>query len=338
MKTASLAQAGSLTLAYCHEIPSGDGDVFGVTLRSYSAKNGVLVAERSIVLPAEVEPQTVCESESTRSLATSGFNKDFSLMAGITDAGATGRAAVYDLTTGEEVSPPDPDTFSERAENKGVAFHPVSGLLWYDEKRAHGDKDGLGHRDPKAGYRSEQRLSPDAAADAVTRDAVTAATALAADSWPHAVTPNGKVAADLSGSVDTGPVLTLRRLTADAVSGVGYTLTDLKGADGKETCEPAFWRDETTLVCDLEQITFAPDYSSVVKKEDLVPANDRSNMTPVPSPDGKHYAFLSGGEGGKLTLYQGDLSTPGTQPVKIADLEPPVDGSSDHLETLIRWN
>ncbi|MFG3347021.1 hypothetical protein ACGF1Z_18370 [Streptomyces sp. NPDC048018] len=338
VKVASLAQTDSLTLAYCHEIPSGGGEVFGITLRSYAVKNGALLAERSMVLPEQVEPVTVCESGSYRNLATSAFDKDFTLMAGITSAGASERAAVYDLTTGKEVSPPDPDEFSERAENKGAAFHPDSGLFWYDEKRAYGDKDGYAQRDPKAGYPTEKRLSPDEAAKVVTRDAATAATVLAANSWPQAVSPSAKVTAELSGSVDTGPVLTLHRLTAAGASDGGYTLTDLKGADGKETCAPAFWRDETRLVCDLEQITFAPDYSRVVKKENLVPANDRSNMTPVASPDGKHFAFLSGGEGGKLTLYRGDLSSPGARPVKVADLDPPMDGSDDHLETLIRWN
>ncbi|MFE1228765.1 hypothetical protein [Streptomyces sp. NPDC058745] len=342
VKAASLGQADSLTVAYCHEIPSGNDEdpVYGLTLRSYSAKSGALVAERSTVLPKGVEPNTVCDSGDFRSLSTYAFNKDFSLIAGTTHAGASERAAAYDLGTGQEVSPPDPDAFTVRAENKGAAFHPTSGLLWYDEKPADGGEDGLGTRDAKAGYTTEKHLTPSQAAGVVTQDASTLATAIAANSQPKAVTPSGGIVADLSSSLAEGPVLMLSRVAADGASGGGYKLTELEttGLDGRETCAPAFWRDETNLVCGTEQITLAADYSKVVKSQDLVPANDRSNMTPVPSPDGKHFAFLSSGENGALTLYRGDLSTPGAQPVKVADLEPPMDGSDDHLETLVRWN
>lgn len=342
VKTASLAQADSLTVAYCHEIPSGNDEdpVYGLTLRSYSTKNGALVAERSTVLPGDVEPMTVCESGDFRSLSTFAFNKDLTLVAGITDAGESRRAAAYDVSTGKEVSPPDPDAFTERAANKSAAFHPTTGILWYDEENTDSGEDGLGSRDARDGYSTEKHLTTSQAAGVVTRDAASTATALAANAWPHAVTPSGAIAADLSDIPASGLTLALDRVTSDGGSSGGYKLTDLatKGLDGRETCAPAFWRDESHLVCGMQQITLAPDYSKVVKNEDLVPANDRSNMTPVPSPDGKRFAFLSGGEGGKLTLYQGDLASLGAQPVKIADLEPPMDGSAEHLETLVRWN
>ncbi|WP_163010885.1 PD40 domain-containing protein [Streptomyces dangxiongensis] len=341
VKSASLAQSGSLTVAYCHEIPNGNSDpVYGLTLRSYSAKNGAVVGERSVVLPSDVEPETVCEEGSFRSLATFAFNKDMSLIAGITDAGETARAGAYDLTTGKEVSPPDPDAFTERATNKGVAFHPTTGLLWYDESDHESDDEGFGSRDARAGYSTEKHLNVSQAAAVVTQDAATTSTALAANAWPQAVTPSGDVAADLSDTPAYGPMLALYRVTSDGGSSGGYKLTDLttKGLDGRETCAPTFWRDATTLVCGMQQITLASDYSRVVKNEDLVPANDRDNRTPVPSPDGKSFAFLSSGEGEKLTLYRGDLSSIGAQPVKVADLEPPLDGSDDHLATLVRWN
>ncbi len=343
VKTASLAQANSLTVAYCHEIPDGNSEdpIYGLTLRSYSAKNGAVVAERNITLPSHVEPMTVCEEGSYRDLGTFAFNKDISLIAGTTNAGETQRAGAYDLTTGKEVGPPDPDAFSERLTSRSAAFHPTTGLLWYEEEIGGGyDDKGFGTRNARAGFSTEKHSTPAQAAAVVTRDTVTTATALAAAGWEQAVTPSGNVAARLAESPASGPTLTLGRVAADGRSGGGYKITDLatEGLDHRETCAPVFWRDDTTLVCGMQQITLASDYSKVVKNQDLVPANDRSNMTPVPSPDGKSFAFLSSGEGGKLTLYRGDLSALGAQPAKIADLEPPLDGSDDHLETLVRWN
>ncbi|MER7521043.1 hypothetical protein [Streptomyces sp. NPDC126499] len=342
VKTASLAQPDSLTVAYCHEIPDGskENPLYGLTLRSYSAKNGAVVAERNITLPRDVEPMTVCESGSFRNLGTFAFNKDISLIAGTTEAGDTERAAAYDLSTGQEVSPPDADAFADRETNKSVAFHPATGHLWYDEGAYSSAADGLGSRDPRAGYSTEKHLTPLQAAGVVTQDAATVATALAADGSPQAVTPSGDVAAEVTDPQGGALTLKLSRVSPDGESSGGHKLVDLatEGLGQRKTCAPAFWRDDTTLVCGMQQITLASDYSKVLKNEDLVPANDRSNMTPVPSPDGKSFAFLSSGEGGKLTLYRGDFSSLGAQPVKVADLEPPLDGSDDHLETLVRWN
>ncbi|WP_158819066.1 MULTISPECIES: hypothetical protein [Streptomyces] len=75
------------------------------------------------------------------------------------------------------------------------------------------------------------------------------------------------------------------------------TALDTKGLreDGPD-CAPSFWRDATTLVCEFKQITVTTDYKKVVKTEDLVPKNDR--VPPVPSPDGKSFAFLSTGRAG----------------------------------------
>ncbi|MFI9230612.1 hypothetical protein [Streptomyces rimosus] len=74
-----------------------------------------------------------------------------------------------------------------------------------------------------------------------------------------------------------------------------------------------------------------------MKTEDLAPKNDRVSLPPVPSPDGKSFAFLSKGEGGQWTLFRGDF-TGGAQPVKIANVGQPLDGAYKHRTSLIRWN
>ncbi|WP_159050177.1 hypothetical protein [Streptomyces sp. MMG1533] len=348
-KTASLAQSGSLTVAFCHEIPDGDSDspVYGLTLRSYSTKNGAVLAERSTVLPSQVEPRTVCEKESYRSLSSLAFNKDLSLVAGITEAGANDRAAAYDLATGKEISPPDPDAFTERPENASAVFHPTTGRLWYGEQNGDygsSSADGFGSRDARKGYSTEERIAASGVSDVLHQDAATTLTALAAQRITGPVTPSAQILAHSADYIESGPTLELSRVSqtgGHGDTGVGGYLEDVttKGLDSVSGCEPVFWRDDTNLVCDFKQITFTSDYTEAVKTQDLIPANDRANQNPVLSADGKSFAFLSEGEGDQLSLFRADFASGATaQPVKVADVEMPLDGSEDHHITLVRWN
>lgn len=322
---ASLAQKDSLTVAWCHEMPQA----YGLTLRSYSAKDGSVVAERQTVLPAEVIPETVCDADDDGGVGASyAFNKDFSMVAGIRDADLKKRAGAYDLTSGEEVSPPPADEFTERPDNPGAAFHPVTGMLWAQQGVYEGEVNVV-TRDAKKGYSTEKTLST---AEALSQDAITTATVRAATGSPVPLTPNGAVDAYWSDD-DLVDGLGLSRVKPDGEDEV----VDTK-QDGLERCRPAYWRTNTSLVCSLRELSFSSDYTTIVKDEELVPANDRSNGTPVPSPDGKGFAFISESED-RLVLFRVDFTSGGAaQPVKVADLEAPLDGAADHVETLVRWN
>ncbi|SFO14539.1 hypothetical protein SAMN04487980_10821, partial [Streptomyces sp. cf124] len=325
-----LAQEGSLTVAWCHEIPAGEDDVsYGLTLRSYSATDGSVVAEHQTVLPADVQPETVCEDDDDGVGASYAFNKDFSMVAGIRDPDFKKRAGAYDLSSGEEVSPPPEDEFTERLDNPGVAFHPVTGMLWAQQGIYEGEV-GFVTRDAKKGYSTEKSLS---IAEAFSQDAATTATAKAAKGSPLPITPNGAVDAWWGdGDIEAG--IGLSRIRPDGEDEVIEIKQDKLGM----RCTPAFWRTNTSLVCDLRQITFTSDYTSVVSDEELVPANDRFNSAPIASPDGKGFAFISESED-RLGLFRVDFTSGGAaQPVKVADLEAPLDGAADHVETLVRWN
>ncbi|ULR52359.1 hypothetical protein [Streptomyces deccanensis] len=330
VKAASLAQKGSLTVAWCHVIPQGEDDddaLFGLTLRSYSVKDGSVVAERHAILPTDVTPKRVCDPGGNDG-ATWAFNKDLSLIVGIKEAEFKERAGAYDLTTGEEVSPPPADEFTERPDSSGAAFHPVTGLLWVRQGVYEGETD-YATRDAKKGYSTEKRLSDEAA---FSQDATTTATARAAAGSHAALTPNGSVEAWWNDDDLRTSGLGLERVGDDE-------LIENKQLDDGPACRPAFWRTNTSLVCGLREIVFSSDYKSVVSDEELVPANDRDNGTPLLSPDGKGFAFISEGEGDRLALFRADFTSGGNaQPVKVADLEAPLDGSDDHIETLVRWN
>lgn len=327
---ASLAQKNSLTVAWCHVIPQGEDDddaLFGLTLRSYSVKDGSVVAERQTVLPADVTPERVCDPGGNGG-ATYAFNKDVSLIAGIKEADLKTRAGAYDLATGEEVSPPPADEFTERPDNPGAAFHPTTDLLWVRQGVYEGETD-YSTRDAKKGYSTEKTLSDEAA---FSQDATTTATALAASGNASALTPNGSVEAWWNDDDVRTSGLGLSRVGDDE-------LIENEKLDDRLGCKPAFWRTNTSLVCGLREITFSSDYTSVVSDEELVPANDRDNGTPLLSPDSKAFAFISEGESDQLALFRADFTSGGTaQPVKVADLEAPLDGSDDHVETLVRWN
>ncbi len=342
VKKASLAQPGAVTVAFCHPIPDGSsggdgGKVYGLTVRSYSAENGAVLAERSTVLPSGVEPTAVCKKDGPAKGPGLAFNKDLTQVAGISRAGTTDRAAAFDLATGKEVSPPDPDAFTKRAKNTGAAFHPVTGRLWYDEQ-PHGfrSNDPVVSRDTKAGVASEQRVPYEKIPSLLRQDGPTATAVLATNKVNGPAVPAGGVVATSAASGG----LRLARVSDKGEAGVDGYLTDLDtkglGEDGPD-CEPTFWHDATTLVCEFKKITVSADYKKVVKTEDLIPKNDRVSLAPLPSPDGKSFAFLSKGEGGQWALFRAGF-TGGAQPVKIANVDQPLDGADKHRMSLVRWN
>ncbi|MFF9853790.1 hypothetical protein [Streptomyces litmocidini] len=335
-RTASLAQPGSLTVAFCQTLDSGDGGrAYQVILRSFAAKDGAFVGERSTTLPTGTEPAAGCESDGPSYRVSTAFDKGLTLVAGIVDGD---RAAAFDLATGREVGAPDPDSFTKRPDGSGAAFHPVTGRLWYDLGRHDYEATySLASRDPRGGLKTEENTPAEKIPGLLKQDGPTAETVLATDHVHGAVVPAGGIVA--TSSTDDG--VRLSKVAPEGVGvGAGTYLTEIATEglddDAQEFCEPAFWRNATTLVCDFKQLTFSADYKKLLKTEDLVPENDRINGQPVLAPDGKSFAFLSKGEDGRRGLFRGDFS--GGAPVKITSVDPPVP-DEDHLRTtLIRWN
>ncbi|WP_369144807.1 hypothetical protein [Streptomyces sp. R44] len=338
-KTASLAQPGSLTVAFCQTLEDGTGGKgYQVILRSFAAKDGAFVGERATTMPAGTEPITGCDGDGPSYRVNSAFNKDLTLVAGLVDGD---RAAAFDLATGREVAPPDPDSFTKRPDNGGAAFHPVTDRLWYDMGRldtSSADAGAVASRDPKGGLKTEEKTPDEKIPGLLEKDGATAETVLATDDIHAPAVPAGGVVA--TGNTTYGVRLSKVRPDGDGI-GAGVYLTDIKtqglDEDNREFCEPAFWRNATTLVCDFKQLTFSADYTKLLKTEDLVPENDRINGQPVLSADGKSFAFLSKGEDGRRGLFRGDFN--GGAPVKITSVDPPVADPEDNLRTaLIRWN
>ncbi|MEV7569349.1 hypothetical protein [Streptomyces tanashiensis] len=337
-KTASLAQPDSLTVAFCQTIEDGTGGkAYQVFLRSFAAKDGAFAGERSAALPPNAEPGAGCDEDGPSYSADLAFNKDLTLVAGLVDGD---RAAAFDMATGREVGAPDPDSFTKRLDNGSAVFHPVTGRLWYDMGRIDPDAKGdLASRDPKGGLKTEENTLFGKIPDLLGKDGPTAETVLATDDIDAAVVPAGGVVA--TSNNDYG--VSLSKIGPESEgSGAGVYLHDITttglGDKGSEVfCEPAFWRNATTLVCDFKQLTFSADYTKLLKTEDLIPENDRINGQPVLSADGKSFAFLSRGEDGREGLFRGDFS--GGAPVKITNVDPPVPDPEHELRTtLIRWN
>ncbi len=337
-RTASLAQPGSLTVAFCQTLESdGGGESYQVILRSFASKDGAFVGERSTALPPDAEPAAGCDGDGPSYRTDTAFDKNLTLVAGLVDMD---RAAAFDLATGREVGAPDPDSFTKRPENGGVAFHPVTGRLWYDmQSNDFQSTDPLGSRDPKGGLKTEEKTPFEKIPDLLEQDGPTAVTALATDDIHAVAVPDGGIVA--TAGTNTGVRLSrVDRSRAGGGVGAGAYLADIatEGLDDDSPtyCEPAFWRNATTLVCDLKQLTFSTDYKKLLKTEDLVPENDRTNGQPVLAPDGKSFAFLSRGEDGREGLFRGDFS--GGAPVKITSVDPPVPDTEHLRTTLIRWN
>ncbi|MFE7514629.1 hypothetical protein ACFU8I_25890 [Streptomyces sp. NPDC057540] len=333
-RTAPLALPDSLTVAFCKAVEDGTGGrSYQVVLRSFAAKDGAFAGERSASLTAE---PSGCEDEGSSYSADLAFNKDLTLVAGLVKGD---RAAAFDMATGQEVGAPDPDSFSKRLDSGSAVFHPVTGRLWYDMGRIDSEAKGdLASRDPEGGLKTEENTPFAKIPDLLRKDGPTAETALATDDVDAAAVPAGGVVA--TGNTTYGVRLSKVGPESGGI-GAGVYLTDIATTgldeDNKVFCEPAFWRDATTLVCDLQQLTFSADYTKLLKTENLVPENDRFNGQPVLSPDGRSFAFLSRGEDGRTGLFRGDFS--GGEPKKITSVDPPVPDPERELRTtLIRWN
>ncbi|MFD3997588.1 hypothetical protein [Streptomyces sp. NPDC058548] len=339
VKAAPLAQEGTISVMFCTERPDAEGrTVYGVTLRSFAVKDGGLVAERSSVTPSRFEPSAGCPSDSSGMASRYAFSKDLTMLAGLSKGS---RAAVVDTSTGQEIAPPDPDAFDKDLSTKRAAFHPVTNQLWYNaDVNGSGFKAPQYFRDPKAGAATAQLVPFAQLGDHVAKDAATAATILTVDGYDNTpVSPSGIVANHSTAEglgllrADRGEEGFLKSFESAALR---------KGNNDKpQNCTPAFWRNDTTLVCQydsLTQLTFSADHQSVVKTEELLPESDRSAGDPTPSPDGKSFAFLSENDSDQWVLYRSDFATPGAQPVKIAALDLPIDGADDHRVSLIGWN
>ncbi|MFD3682794.1 hypothetical protein [Streptomyces sp. NPDC058613] len=343
VKKAPLAQKDAVSVMFCTDMPDAEGrTVYGVTVRSYAVKNGALLAERSSVLPSRFTPTSGCKGDGPGLAAHYAFSKDLTMLAGLSQSS---RAAAVDTSTGLEIAPPDPDAFGKDLESKAAVFHPVTGQLWYNSDPDHyGVKLPRYFRNPKDGTASQQMVPYAQLASQMAKDKETAATVLGSDRDDSPISPSGVVAQSSNTEglglfrVDTGGEGLLKEVKSSALrvpgSRAGDTVTG-------QFCDPAFWRDDTTLVCrhdSIEQLTFSADYQQVTKKQNLLPESDRVAGVPIPSPDGKSFVFLSKTDGNQRVLYRSDFATPGAQPVKIAELEQPLDGAADHRVSLIRWS
>ncbi|WP_374224182.1 RHS repeat-associated core domain-containing protein [Streptomyces sp. ISL-66] len=343
VKKAPLAQKDTISVMFCTDMPDAEGrTVYGVTLRSYAVKDGKLVAERSSVLPSRFRPTSGCKGDGPGMAAQYAFSKDLTMLAGLSK---DSRAAAVDTSTGVEIAPPDPDAFGKDLKSNAAVFHPVTSQLWYtSDPENYGVSLPRYFRDPKGGAGTQQMVPYAQLASHMAKDRETATTVLAADKDDSPVSPSGVVAQASTREglglfrVSPGSEGLLKEIKSPALRAPGA----LPGDTGtREYCDPAFWRDDTTLVCrhdSLEQLTFSADYQRVTKSENLLPESDRRTGIPTPSPDGKGFVFLSETDSDQWVLYRGDFATPGAQPVKIAELEQPLDGAGDHRVSLIRWS
>ncbi|MCH0540244.1 hypothetical protein I3F58_11815 [Streptomyces sp. MUM 203J] len=345
-KHAPLAQPGTVTVMYCYDAPGFQT----LILRSYAVKDGTLVAERATRLAEGFRVTTGCDGNSTGGIPVRlGFNKDLTQVAGVAFPDhkrlSSGRAAVADLGTGNEIAPPDPDAFSKPPSTSVAVFHPVTGRLWYDHRATEHvrSEDPVYSRDPGKGAATEKKVDFAEIPDLLREDADTAAAVLALDRVDALAAPG---ADGVFATSRFASPLALERLRRDGTSGPQSLLEEIVSDDldvmldeERPECDPILWRDATTLVCDFQQITFSADYERAEKTVDLIPDSNRENASPVPSPDGQALAFLSKGESGGWALFRTDLAEPGAQPVKITDLDTPPPAEWIRPEaSLVRWN
>lgn len=249
----------------------------------------------------------------------------------VTDAvtGAT-QASLVDVKTGTVAPAPSASGgFGSTPRVRHAAFHPASDELWYVDP----GNDQVASYDPPSGRTTVRGPAPGG-----TDEVALGASAF----WPLygteevVVAPDGKhvVVRELDwtislvpagGTVDDAPVL------GDS------SIRDSIPGPSVECRQPQVWLDDQNLLClaggiiqSFTLVTFAPGRGAITGgRDDLLPETNRMNFSPVPSPDGKSFAFLSQ-QGQQVTLFRQAL-TPGSTPAKVADIEPPTPADEETL-------
>lgn len=306
-----------------------------ISLFAIPEQGGDFVARKDLVLTDGVSPTFSC-GDSPYAFRQD-FNGDFSRMA-VTIRNADDQSehvGYIDTDTGKvtDLERDTTDQFAAAIQDHSPVFDPSSGDIWYVSGNPNGMTVGRVERmNPNGGAATETDQHLMYAGQDSFALAGTSGTIVTPDNSSGFPLPNpsGTVTAAYSsiGGAGLGPALTLVD-TADPNGGHGYEQHKLLSLEGSDLpgngLTPLVWRDNRTLITSVdnstmtnttassfESLVFSPDHRSVVASGRVIPDGDRTNISPVISPDHKVLAFLSyrGNTGGIYTTRLTGASTP----------------------------
>ena len=346
----SLLVPGTVVMVWCPDSATSQGGG-RVTLSAISVSTGRTVAMRSVPLPSNATPSQPCTTDGSATAdqpTRQMFDRTFTNMAvTVSDPSTQGTlVTAVNIQTGKLMPAAPPQGFASTPRQDHAVFDVTGEDLWYADSVS----GEIFSRSLQSGS-TVVRGHP-SAADAVAVSHGRSWALNFNDDWAvapdsrHIVASNSSggmylagVGADLSNSIgDIGSS------TARAASiGPGLALAGMLPGSGSTNCRaPAEWVDSTRLLCyspggNLALMTFSPGLTSVTSwRPDLLPQTNLVNFSPVISPDGRSFAFLSL-QGTVVTLYRQALA-PGSTPVKIAVV--PSSGPSGNVlaPLLLQWN
>ena len=334
-------------MVWCPDSATGQGGG-SVTLSAISLSTGRTVATRSVLLPPNATPSQPCITDGS---ATAGqparqmFDRTFTNMAVTVSDSSTGGtlATAVNIQTGQLMPTASPQGFASTPEQDAPVFDVTGEDLWYADPASgvivsHDLQSGSmvvrGHASADAVAVSHGRFWPLSSDDywAVAPDG---SHIIASDSTGMYLAGTGVDLSNYAGGIGSGPAQVASIGTSSTFANV------LPGSDSTGCQAPAEWADSTHLLChhsgNLALITFSRQLTSVTSLQpNLLPETDLVNFSPVMSPDGRSFAFLSL-QGTVVTLYRQALA-PGSTPAKVAVV--PSSGSSANVlaPLLLQWN
>jgi hypothetical protein len=245
------------------------------------------------------------------------FNADYSLMAVEYNDFADGsrRIEVVDTQGGVRDLTSAASGFSSAPQDYNPLFNPSpqDDRLWYADAQSHlysvDPSQGIGSTRPEAGRAGNTKFyfSP-SGRRVIPFDSTATLTGLVDPTDTYQV----EVAGDEAGHDGV------------RVGRVGTVTSSTPVVELPEVCSPVSWVDRQRFLCTTSDdtgvslVTLNAAHTGA-RTRPLLPRTDRRVYDPVPSPDGRSFAFLSF-QGATLSLFVSPLATGGS-PKKVADLD-----------------
>ncbi|BAJ29002.1 hypothetical protein KSE_31920 [Kitasatospora setae KM-6054] len=323
-----------------------------VTVGSYAMQGGANLDHRVFLLPSKAESAGVCRNadpvlagidDMATDTMRQSFNRDFSLLAGtVPGPGGTGTVATAFKGPDGPLPRKQDSGYASAPKDTHPLFQPGTSTLWFSTV----DKQVVTLDAAKSEADPVKRATAGRSPFVLAGDRPWTVLPATVGDDATAVNPSGTVA--VSGSRYSTTLLLWR--PEEVKEGLDYLnsphevrLPDstFKDPATPHRCAPQVWSDDSSLLCltttSLLRVRFSPDLEQVAGVDTLVPETDRKNRDVVLSPDRKSLAFLSF-QGTVGSLYRLDLTTPGAQPAKVADIPASTPSASEKsVLRLVAW-
>lgn len=301
----------------------------GLRLVAITTTDGRVAARRDVTFPPNALPTYTCRSHGYALRQT--FNSDFTRIAvTITHTSDASKHVGYmDVRSGElvDLDKEEANEFAAAPRHYSSVFDPSSDDIWYLDNTDPSEGLTVQAIDPNGGSRTTVATVGSLADDFIITGRSGNLTEFTSSGDLPLPNPSGTALAeyDSIGGEALAAALTLLSVVT------GHRLTSIEGRRLPVSGPvPLVWVDDHTLVTEsdisgptnttaraMQVFRFSADLRRLVGTTPLIPDSDRTNSSPVVSPDRTSVAFISS-RGSTVGLYRVRIGTSAGQPTRIA--------------------